>query len=219
MKKYNVNTGKIEELSKTIVVNGVAKYTSKMTDVQLIEAGFYPISFSSVPDRKYYTYTESSKLVNNIWTIAYNVEPRDTEEVKQRMLKDLSDTFKVLSKRPKVDTTLGFIIDGGREDLENLKVGKEFNLPFIKDANGINHSITNEDYDTAILAIKQNGINLYQTKWNKKAEIDSFTTIEQCILYEATPYEEEIEEIDETTLEPTGNMIVVTKYRNNVKEW
>lgn len=137
------------------------------------------------------------------------------------MFKDLKATFLTNIERPTVDTGLGYTIDGGRSDLGNFEVGKEFGVPFIKGSDGVNHPATASDYDACILAIKSKGMELYSIKWGKEEEIKAFTTLGQCIDYEATAYDYTVTEEDVSN-DIDGNLTVgqvLTKYKNNVKEW
>ena len=219
MKVYDQNIDKVTELPWVISTNDGTLYTSKLADEQLPEYGYYKIEYQSKPNRKYYNSEETKGIVDNKYVISYNSIAKPIEEVKDRMLKDLSEVYKEKKLRPIVDTGLGFSVDGGYSDLQNFIVGKEFELPEVKDTYGEKHSVTLADYDTIITTIKQNGINLFVLKDTKEQEIKALTTIEDCILYEATPYEETIDVIDEATGEPTGETQVVTKYKNNVREW
>lgn len=218
MKVYNVNTDKIEN-RKVITNNKGTFYIDKLNENVLNSYGYYFITYSEIPNTNYFDYVEIKSIIDNKYVISYTSTPKPIEEIHDRMLKDLSEVYKEKKLRPIIDTSLGFSVDGGYDDLQNFMVGKEFELPEVKDAYGEKHSVALADYDTIITTIKQNGINLFITKGAKEQEIKALTTIEDCILYEATPYEEEVAIVDEFTGETTGETQVVTKYKNNVKEW
>ena len=219
MKVYNSKTNRIEELNPTIQTDNGILYTSKMSEVELNNEGIYFIEYKSKPNRRYYTYTEESSLVDNKYVVSYTTIDRPISEVHESMLQDLSKAYAEYKDRPKVDTGLGFVVDGGYNDIKNFEIGKKYALPEVKDANNNKHSVTISDYDTILSAIELNGISLFVTKDTKEQEIRALTTVEDCILYEATPYEETVDVVDEMTGEPIGETQVVTKYRNNVKEW
>lgn len=61
--------------------------------------------------------------------------------------------------------------------------------------------------------IQDEAANIYATASQKEAEIDLLSTIEDIILYEATPYEVQV------TDEETNNTITVILYKNNTKDW
>lgn len=216
---YNRNTNKIENLPTVILLDGATIYSDKLTEQQLNNSGRYFIEYQSMPDLRYYNIIKTENLVGNKYIISYTPIERPISEVHEAMLKDLKDVFIDKSERPRVDSGLGYFVDGSRIDKENFEIGKDLGLPKVKDADNQWHDVTDSDYDTIILAIKIDGAYLWDMKNTKEKEILALATVEECILYEATPYEAEVEEIDEATLEPTGKMITVIKYRNNVKEW
>jgi len=219
MKRYNVNTSKIENLSTTIVVGGINKYVTKMTETELIAVGYLPIRYETKPDRRYYTSIESGVVIGDEYVVTYTATERPLTEVQDMMLKDLNETFDKYSVRPRVDSTLGYFIDGARTDKENFEVGKKHNLPQIVDADNIYHNVTSADYDIILNAIELHGISLWQTKQTKRAEILALPDVVACELYEATPYEATVNVIDPITMLPTGTTELVTLYKNNVKEW
>jgi hypothetical protein len=192
-----------------------------MTEAELIAEGFYPISYDSKPNRRYYTATESRILVGDVYTISYTSADRNIVEVQSSMLKDLKEAYVSYSARPRVDSTLGFFVDGGRDDLQNFEMGKKYGILTIKDADNVEQTIVAADNDTILITIESQAIALMQTKWAKQAVINAFTTVPECVLYEATPYDyvvtaqDVIDDISGTLVE--GNIIV--KYTNNFKEW
>lgn len=219
MKVYNQQQDKITELPSVISTEQGIKYLNKLSWEELNILGYYKINYETKPDRKYYTFTETRGIVNNIYSISYDSVDKPIEEVKSRMLKDLSEVYKEYKTRPRVDTGLGFDVDGGYDDIKNFEIGKKYALPEVKDADNNKHAVSIEDYDDILSAIELNGISLFNTKDTKEQEINALSTIDECILYEATPYEEEVDVVDEMTGEPTGETQVVTKYKNNIKEW
>ncbi len=224
MKMYNKNNGKIVELPKTLVVDGVVRYTNKMTEAQLNEVGYYKIARKSKPNKRYYTFVEFGELVDNKYVIDYVVTERDVEQVKVEMLKCVSTSFKQVASRPEVVTSLGFSVDGGLNDIQLLEIGREMGVPFITGADGIQHAVEPEDYSTIVLEIKAFGLNLFTKKWNKGKLIKTFTTVDECILFEKESYEVEVPVLDENedeVLDEDGNVVMetVTKYKNNCTDW
>lgn len=217
MKLFNANKGKIEDI-KVVTTNGIL-YVDKVTEVELNALGYYKIVYESKPNPYYYAATPITGLVGTVYTIGYTSVPKDLDEVKARMLKDLKETFTTLSVRPRVDTSLGYAVDGSRDDLQNFQIGRDLGFPTIVDADDNEHAATLDDYNTIILAIQVKGAELFNTKRTKKAEINALTTVDECILYEAAPYEALVDVMVEGTFEPTGAQDLVTLYKNNVKEW
>ena len=220
MKLYNQSKNKIENIKVHRDENG-SHYVDKLSVEQLNQLGLYPVEYTGVPSRRYYTYNKTEGIVGTKYVIGYTQVDKPIEQVREAMLKDLSEAFEGYIKRPRIITELGYPIDGSRTDLENFEIGKEFNFPTIKDADGVDHVANVGDYDTIIQAIKLKGISLYQAKWAKEGEINSLLTVADCILYEATPYNytitaEDVANALESTL-TVGQ--IVTRYTNNVKEW
>lgn len=220
MKKYNIITQRIEEAPTVITTSSGSFYTSKFSEQDFISNGYLPIIYGSTPNRRYYTYEEVVVQTDTSYSISYTPIARPIEEIKESMRADLKKTFELLAYRPIVDTGLGFFVDGNRSDLQNFELGKKYGLLNIKDADNIVRTLTSiSEYDTIISAIEQYGLTLYSKKWEIEAIIGSFTTVSECILFEATPYEATVDVIDELTLLPTGATQIVTLYKNNVKEW
>jgi len=219
MRLYNQNTDKIETV-KVIETASYLYYTDKLTDDELNDLGYYKVEYQSKPDRQYYSSVESGELINNKYRVSYLGSEKNLDEVKARMLKDLK--VRKLEKqdgRPVVDTGLGFSVDGGYRDMQNLEGGKALGLTFCKDVDGINQSVELTDWDNILMAVRSSGLSIILDNADKKDEIAALADVEACIEYEATPYTEMVDVIDEETREATGETKEVTKYRNNVKEW
>jgi len=123
MKRYNINTGKIENLSAIVTVGEVNKYVTKITETEFIAAGYLPIRYETKPDRRYYTSIESGIVIGDEYVVTYTATERPLTEVQDMMLKDLNETFDKYSVRPRVDSGLGYFVDGARTDKENFEVG------------------------------------------------------------------------------------------------
>jgi len=211
MRMYNKNTNKIENLPKTIVLkNGVLAFTKKLSIEKLNDNGYFEINISSKLNKNYYKSIEHKELINNIYTITYTAEDLPLEQVKKRMKAKVSKSFKDVFARPRVDTGLGFFVDGLRDDILNFKDGKELGVEIIFDADGNKHeNITPENYDTIIKAIKIYGLNAYKEKWGTLEEIKNLKNIDECILFEKNPYDSECEDLE------TGEMKPCVKHRDN----
>lgn len=220
MKLYNQNIDKVEECKVIEGSNGETIYANKVSAEVLASLGFFHLQYEPYPNRRYYkAASETRTVIDNKFVIGYVTEDRPLDEIKQAMLADLKETFVNFSKRPVVDTGLGFSVDGGYFDKINFEIGKKKGLPMIKGADNLWYDVVDADYDTIINAIEDYGILLWQTKNAKEQEIANLTTVADCVLYESTPYEAIEDVLDEVTLQPIGETKVVTKYKNNVKEW
>ena len=96
-----------------------------MSEVELVDAGYLPIKYGPIPNRRYYTTTEVKEVIGNAYTITYTPVEKSVEDVQKLLLKDISGSFKAFGKRPVVDTGLGFYVDGGLDDLQRFEIGKE----------------------------------------------------------------------------------------------
>lgn len=187
MKYYNTATDSVETLGATVLIGSNNMYVSKLTTEQLVDAGYLPCTYESVPDGRYYSITgEISTVTGSTCTVSYSFVALDVEIIKTRMLGELSNDFKNNFTRPRVPTSLGFTVDGARDDILNFEDGKLFSLTTIKDADGVTHTVTSDDYDTIISEIKQYGLSMYQSKWTKEADINALTTVDECITYAPT---------------------------------
>lgn len=214
MKIYDNNQLQEIELPKVITSGGITIPTNNFTESDWNGHGFYFLEIGSQPDNRYYTSSVSKALVGNKYTYTYTPIERDIETVKTRMLRDLKAHFLVISERPRVSTPLGFDVDGSRNDILNFEDGQAFGLNMVRDADGISRNIASVDYNALILAVKENGINLYQTKWAKEEEIKIFTAMSQCI-----NYEHQFIETVQVTDELSGELVSQDIYKNNVTEW
>lgn len=101
------------------------------------------------------------------WVVNFNL-------LKTFKLSRLNASFKLKSARPRVEVvSLGYAVDGGREDLDNFKNGRDIMFPIIRDADNKNHPSTIEAYNAVIKAIQDNGAALIGWAWSKKEEINA----------------------------------------------
>jgi hypothetical protein len=98
------------------------------------------------------------------------------KEKKKALVKGL---FVAKYNRPVIDTTLGFSVDGSKDDLANFEIAKSLDLNFVKDADGALHQIELSDWDVIIGAIKQKGVLLFQEKWALETQIDACETAQE----------------------------------------
>lgn len=201
----------------------VVKYNERMAK-DALEIEFGPRCLKS----RYVNTTSDVTFVSGKPEIVETTTDLTLDEVKTKMLSSISESFKEFSLRPRVSSRLGYDVDGSHTDLQNIKLGQKYNLPNIKDSDGILHPATTEDYDTAINAIELNGIALYKAKWEKELIVTKLLTIKECMLYEDTPYEATILKWKDPTtklvpiLDTVSGLqaeVTVTAYRNNCTAW
>jgi len=108
------------------------------------------------------------------------IKPLSLEEIKNQYIEISSSKAKlILDGRPIVDTGLGFSVDGGYRDLQNFEAGKALGFNTIKDSDGVKHTISSEDWDTIINAIRTKGIEIYQEKWAYEDAVNAANTVEE----------------------------------------
>lgn len=217
-KLYNINTDKIEDLT-LIEYEGANIYASKISTSRLNSMGYFPIRHEGFAgNRRYHNSTRSASVINNVYVITYDITDKPVEEVQTKMLKDLNEVAESNETSASLDTGLGFTVRAGRNDLDSFERGAKRNLKEVRDINGVKRTITVPEMAKIAEDIETQGMVLFETKWNKFDEIKAFTTVAECILYEATPYIVNEEVIDELGA-GTGIFEDVTKYKNNVKDW
>jgi len=92
---------------------------------------------------------------------------------RELILRSLKEKFNVVSLRPRVDTSLGFAVDGSHADLLNFQVGHDLGVLTVRDADNISHEVELSDYAGIILSIKQKGLSLISQNWDFKDLINS----------------------------------------------
>lgn len=119
-------------------------------------------------------------------SIAKTEENADLQTMIGLKMVKLANRFDTIKVRPRVPVLGGaYYLDGSKDDLSNFEIYKdllEMNNEtdgVIKDADGYMRPVTVEELATCINEIKAFGLNLYQLKWSKEAEIMQCTTIEE----------------------------------------
>lgn len=99
------------------------------------------------------------------------------DQAKEAKKAHLCELFRAKNLRPKIDTGLGFDVDGGKEDLINLEVVKDLKIRQIKLANNEFQTLKEGDIDKIISIVKLAGAKRYKEKWEWEAKIDAAKTI------------------------------------------
>jgi hypothetical protein len=122
-----------------------------------------------------YEFNSEEKIITPTFKISGEIEV--AKILKKNELKSL---FKIKMERPRVDTGLGFFVDGGYNDLENYKIAKELGTEILKDADNKIHQIKKQNvWDKVIKAIQENGFKLMKKKWDLENEISDLKTIKE----------------------------------------
>lgn len=183
MTLYSTHKDKIDDFD-LIVADNVIMYTNRVSEEELNKYGYFYVQYLNAHDRRFYLSEENKGIVDGKYLVWYTKIERPLAEVKDQLKAKVKEIFISESKRPRVDTGLGYSIDGSREDLENFNIGKKRGFPFIKDVDGMDHPATTAEYDAAITAIEDYGMFLLQKKWNSEADIENLKTIDECIAFD-----------------------------------
>lgn len=214
MKLYNLELDKIENI-KTINTDDGVRYVNKLTTSELVVQGYYPIEYTTIPNRRYYTYTVVKSIINDVYTVTYSPIERPLATVIGLMEKDLRETYyKTYLELPRIDTGLGYDVWGSLESVEELRMWKDYAYTEIIDADDNTQTVDGTSYTAIADAIKTYRRLVYDRRKVKVSEVHTLVDVDACILYEATPYG-----CPELDLEgnPTGG--TTTCYRNLVKDW
>lgn len=109
--------------------------------------------------------------------------------LKERKLNELKDNFIEYGIKPRIDTGLGFAVDGGYFNLIDFQSGVELEFYTVRDADNILHTLTREEMLTIVSAIQQNGLNSYNKKWTLE------DTIKNIEIETADEYDEKVAEL------------------------
>jgi len=177
------SSNELIEVPRDFELNGVMYPYQIFYDKELLNnLGIVELQEGFKPNCLLYDYTVN--IVND--RIEYVKVPKNLDYVKDSLLQKYSIYFKQTNERPKIPTSLGFSVDGSMNDLLNFQIGKELQLPIIKDSEGIEHSVVLSDYDIILLEIKVYGINQYKNKWDFENTIknicNSAEEIEQFLI-------------------------------------
>jgi len=221
MKRYNSDTDRMERLPKTLEVDGINRLTSKMTEVELIEQGHHPISYGSRPNRRYYTAVENKALVNDIYEVTYIAEDLLVADVQAKMIKDLA--IRATEKEESGITVIGMEIATDAKSQAKLTAGVTFFGRNPNQTRRFKHKNGFADATETSMIEIQDALATHIEKVTQNEEsiyiaIKALGSIEECILYERTPYDYPLTGDDELAgLGTEGD--VIERYKNNVKEW
>jgi len=230
MKLYNSNKRKIE--NSKIIEYGNNSYldVSRATDEELNNIGYYMVKYLPKPDRRYYTSIEAFGLNGNIFEIGYNAVDKNVEDVKTLMVSDLIEVAKkkmedITSKYSNAEMSAW---EGLEKEANSFLSGTPIDdCPMIKEE----AILCNQEYVDVATNISQKAIQLrafrnyvVSTRYLKTQEINSLTTIAECVLYESTPYDyiitqEDVDSFIGADSERPVVGAVIQRVKNNVKDW
>ena len=213
MRLYNIAKDRVEDV-KVVTIGNENIIVSKATEQFLNSGGYYYIESTSPLDKRYYDNTKTKALIVNKYVMGYTSVQKSLYDVQERMLKDLRTSYEDKSFRPLVDTGLGYNVYGGQLDVIELQDAKDNTETIIVDADNNEQTVDGASYTIIATAVKTNRNLLRTTGKIKVSEVKILVDVDDCILYEKSPYD--CPELDDQGV-PTGG--TVTCYRNKVKDW
>jgi len=125
-------------------------------------------------------------LIGDKYFKQYEILNKTAEQIKQVYLDKKAEVKKAFlekAEKPRVDTGLGFFVDGDRASKDNFKERWEnmidTDTTTVKDADNVLHqNISRVDVHSIYMAIYNAGDALFSWKWSKEAEIDACSTAE-----------------------------------------
>jgi len=220
MKLYNSNIDKVGNYKTIDTVDGTM-YPNKLTDEQLASYGYYNVEYQSIPNRRYYTATQTNGIQNGKYVVGYIATEKDIMEVKQSMFKDLFEHGEKKEAEAKVDSGLGFTVEANPRALQAFTLGAKKGVTRVRDENFMPHNVTNQQMNKILSDIEDKMLTIFNTKEDKFDEILSLPTVQDCINYENFEYQYTITQADvDADLEGTLTVgQVVTRTKNKVKDW
>jgi len=100
-------------------------------------------------------------------------------DAKDEKKRDLKELFVAATVRPRVDTGLGFEVDGGSKDLTNFEVVRDLKIKQIKLSDNSIRELKDGDAEKIVNAIKMAGVKRYAEKWEWEKKIDAAKSIDE----------------------------------------
>jgi len=127
-----------------------------------------------------------AELIDGRYVLFFDVESITLDEAKERKLQEISDKSAPFNQfKCPVDmyiiSSLGFKLDADVRSQTNMEglisVMQEGQTTMYKDFDNKFHEMTREDLQLADSECKQNGLNLYQQKFELEAQVAKATTV------------------------------------------
>jgi len=209
---------------KEIEVDGIVYPRSVFSDeAKLNELGIQLVIEEPIPDRKYYTYTE--ELVGNV--LKRTPIPRDIEVVKKELVSELvclckDKLNKATEKYSPAEMASWETLE--KEAISYLQGTKIELCTMLKDE----ADMSGQDYNVLAneVVTNANDMRTFRTyvvsnRYNISNQIMALDSIDNIKLFLATPYQYTITEDDIIDDMETTHQVgdVVTRYKNNLKDW
>lgn len=211
---------------KAITVGGIdypSAVFSKYSEAELNAINIFTITEDPIPNRRYYTYNEV--LDTATVHISRTLVERPLADVQAVMLKDLEDVA-----NSKFDATTAGYTAGEMSSWAELEADAiahqttPLTSGMLYDEATI-AGITVDELATKVLTnaslFKQAKSYISGMRKKKSLEIQALATVDDCIAYENTPYEYTIT-AEDVANDENGTLVegdVVTRYKNQVKDW
>lgn len=222
MELYSIENG-IQHL-KVIKHSGGSNYPDKLTEIERNALGYYNVFREpNEINNSYYDVSHTEKLIDDVYTISYTQTDKDVGDIRASMLRDLE------------------LIANGKFDLATEGyTPSEMSSWNELEANAITHQntpltsgmlydeatvagITVDELATKVIAnatsLKQAKSFISGTRKKISLQIDALTTVDACILFEATPYDYIVTAEDVLADGTLVEGAIIPKLKNNVKEW
>lgn len=210
---------------KAIAVGGVdypSAIFSKYSEAELNAIGVFTITEDSIPNRRYYTYNEV--LDTTTAHITRTPIEKPVADVQALLLRDLEYVANGKFDATTAGYTAGEMSSWGELEADAIAHQTTPLTSGILFDEATIAGITVDELANRVLtnaaAFKQAKAYISGIRKKKSLEIQALATIDDYILYEATPYEYTYTADDQEVidgLKSAGD--IITRYKNNVKEW
>ena len=227
----NKNTTPFTKIKAQPITIGDIQYPksifTKYSDVELNTIGLYKISYSGLPNRRYYTATEVENFDGNTPSVSYASTPKNLNDIKAVMINDVISKAKtLLDEAVSKYSSAEMASWDGLESQARAYIGGELitNCPMLKDE----ADLCSQDYTLLANEVIANaeGLKAYRTfvvakRYNKIQAINALLDVSACEVYENEPYNYTIT-ADDVANDIDGSLVegqIVVRYRNNVTDW
>lgn len=222
----NTNDNTVIKKAVAIIINGVTHpktIFSKWSELELNDIGIYTPIEDTVPNERYYTYNEVIDFTNK--TITRTPIEKPLADLQALMIKDLEDTANSKFNEATAGYTAGEMASWNELELEAIAHQTTPLTEGMLYDEAMLSGISVDELATKVLlnAGQFKALKAYiaGTRKFKDTEIGNLLSVDECILYERTPYdytitaEDVANDIDGTLVEGT----IVVRYMNRVKDW
>jgi len=131
------------------------------------------------------TITTNTKVIFENKDNNYTQSMLSLEDLKIIKIDKLKLKFKLEAVKPEVDLGNGLLMDGGRQDIMNFEAYRDLleaqgvQEGTIRGSDNVFHTLTLQEISGMILQLKGYGLQAFQDKWTKEAQIMGATSIQE----------------------------------------